>query len=147
MATGAGTKLHGKNGAIYVAFATGVDTYGAKVKLTAKTEWTLNLSRDYVDSTSFGATNKTYLVGLKDIQGTFAGLLDVSGDYQVNAASSDAIYIYLYADDRVSSEILVAKGPGLMDASITASISDAIKTTGNFRAAGAWTVFSDGSLT
>jgi hypothetical protein len=34
-----------------------------------------------------------------------------------------------------------------MDASITSSISDAIKTTGNFRAAGAWTVFSDGSLT
>jgi len=146
MATGAGTKLHGKNGAIYVAFATGVDTYGAKVKLTAKTEWTLNLSRDYVDSTTFGATNKTYLVGLKDIQGTFAGLLDVSGDYQVNAASSDSIYIYLYADDRVSSEILVAKGPGLMDASITASISDAIKTTGNFRASSAWTVFSDGTL-
>jgi len=33
-----------------------------------------------------------------------------------------------------------------MDASITASNTDAIKTTGNFRAAGAWTVFTDGSL-
>jgi hypothetical protein len=142
MATGAGTKLHGKNGAIYLG-----GKKGTGVKVTTKTEWTLNLSRDYVDATVFGDTNKTYLVGLKDIQGTFAGLLDVSGDYQVNAANSDAIDIYLYADDRGSNEILIAYGPGLMDASLTASISDAIKTTGNFRAAGAWTVFSSGSLT
>ena len=142
MATGAGTKLHGKNGAIYLG---GPKNTG--VKVTTKTEWTLNLSRDYVDATVFGDVNKTYLVGLKDIQGTFAGLLDVSGDYQVNAANSDAIYIYLYADDRDTNLTLVAYGPGLMDASITASVTDAIKTTGNFRAAGAWTVFSNGSLT
>jgi len=137
---GSGTKLHGKNGAIYLDGPKGTGT-----KVTNKTEWTLNLSRDYVDATVFGDVNKTYLVGLKDIQGTFAGLLDVSGDYQVNAASSDAINIYLYADDG-ASPVLVAYGPGLMDASITASNTDAIKTTGNFRASGAWTVFSDGTL-
>jgi len=149
MATGAGTKLHGKNGAIWVAFASAPGVYGEKIKLSVKTEWTLNLSRDYVDATVFGDVNKTYLVGLKDIQGTFAGLLDVSGDYQVNAASSDATYIYLYADDGVvtNSTVMIAHGPGLIDASITASNTDAIKTTGNFRAAGAWTVFSSGSLT
>lgn len=139
---GSNTKLHGKNGAIYIG-----GPKGTGVKVTSKTEWTLNLSRDYVDATVFGDVNKTYLVGLKDIQGTFAGLLDVSGDYQVNAASSDAINIYLYADDRTGLEVLIASGPGLMDASITASNTDAIKTTGNFRAAGAWAVFSDGSLT
>jgi hypothetical protein len=147
MATGDGTKLHGKNGAIYLGGAKGAP--GA-VKLSAKTEWTLSLGRDYVDSTTFGATNKTYLVGLKDIQGTFAGLLDVSGDWQVNAANSDALNIYLYADDNpngATSEIMIAHGPGLIDASITASNTDAIKTTGNFRASGNWTVFSSGSLT
>ena len=141
MATGAGTKLHGKNGAIYLG-----GPKGSGVKVTTKTEWTLSLNRDYVESTTFGAVNKTYLVGLKDIQGTFAGLLDVSGDYQVNAASSDAVNIYLYADDRGVADILIACGPGLIDASITASISDAIKTTGNFRASDAWTVFTSGSL-
>lgn len=141
----AGTALHGKNGAIYL--------YGSKtttgVKLVNKTEWTLSLNRDYVDSTVFGDTNKTYLVGLKDVSGTFAGLLHIGaglGDEQVNAADSDIIDIYLYADDRASNEFLVAYGPGLMDASITASNTDAIKTTGNFRAAGAWTVYSAGTL-
>ncbi len=141
MATGAGTKLHGKNGAIYLG-----GPKGSGVKVTNRTEWTLSLTRDYVDATTFGNTNKVYLVGLKDISGTFAGLLDVSGDYLVNAANSDAIDIYLYGDDRTSFEVLVACGPGLIDAAITAANTDAIKASGNFRASANWTVFSNGSL-
>jgi len=137
MAANAGTKLHGKNGAIYLG----------GVKVASKTEWTLNLNRDYVDATVFGDTNKTYLVGLKDIQGQWTGLLDISGDLLVNATDLDTVQIYLYADDRIGHEVMVAYGPGLFDASITASISDAIKASGNFRASGPWTVFSTGSLT
>lgn len=138
MPANAGTKLHGKNGAIYLDAPKGGG--GAK-KVAAKTEWTLNLSRDYVDATVFGDTNKTYLVGLKDIQGTYSGLLDTSGDLLVNASSADSTDIYLYADDG-ASPVLVAYGPGLLDANITASNTDAVRVTGNFRAAGAWTVFS-----
>lgn len=139
----AGTALHGKAGAIYLNGPKGTGT-----KLVNKTEWTLNLNRDYVDSTVFGDVNKTYLVGLKDISGTFAGLLAIAGDAQVNAANSDSISIYLYGDDGTTggSTLLIASGPGLIDAAITASNTDAIKTTGNFRAAGAWAVFSAGSL-
>ena len=134
----AGTALHGKNGAIYLGGPKGTGT-----KMVNKTEWTLNLNRDYVDSTVFGDVNKTYLVGLKDISGTFAGLLAIAGDAQVNAASSDIISVYLYGDDATNggSLLLIASGPGLIDAAITASNTDAIKTTGNFRAAGAWAVF------
>ena len=149
MVAGAGTKLHGKGGAIYIA-----DTGAAKKKVLSRTEWTLNLNRDYVDATTFGNTNKVYLVGLKDISGTYAGLLDVSGDHLVNATDSGSEYIYLYADDDDPTSsgvpgagaILVAYGPGLLDASISASLSDAIKVTGNFRASANWTVFKDGTL-
>jgi hypothetical protein len=139
----AGTALHGKAGAIYLGGGIGTGT-----KLVNKTEWTLNLNRDYVDSTVFGDTNKTYLVGLKDVSGTFAGLLAIAGDAQVNATNSDIVNIYLYGDDGTTggAVLLIASGPGLMDAAITASNTDAIKTTGNFRAAGAWAVFSSGSL-
>jgi hypothetical protein len=139
----AGTALHGKAGAIYLGGGIGTGT-----KLVNKTEWTLNLNRDYVDSTVFGDTNKTYLVGLKDVSGTFAGLLAIAGDAQVNATNSDIVNIYLYGDDGTTggAVLLIASGPGLMDAAITASNTDAIKTTGNFRAAGAWAVFTSGSL-
>lgn len=142
MATGPGLnkKFHGKNGAIYLG-----GPKGTGVKVTSKTEWTLNLNRDYVDATVFGDTNKTYLVGLKDIQGTFAGLLDLSGDFMVNSASSDSVDIYLYGDDTTNA-LLVASGPGYIDAAITASNTDAIKTTGNFRASGAWMVFESNTF-
>jgi len=138
-------KLHGKNGAIYLG-----GPKGTGVKVMAKTEWTLNLNRDYVDATTFGNTNKVYLVGLKDISGTWSGLLDVSGDLLVNSADSGAQQIYLYADDTTNNyttaPILVAYGPGFLDAAMTASNTDAIKASGNFRASDNWTVFSDGTL-
>jgi hypothetical protein len=135
MAANAGTKLHGKHGAIYLG---GMKDSGG-VKVSNRTEWTLNLSRDYVDATVFGDLNKTYLVGLKDISGTYAGLLDTSGDLLVSASDSETINIYLYAEDTSTSGTLVAYGPGLFDASITASNTDAVKVSGNFRASGSWT--------
>lgn len=132
-----GTKLHGKNGAIYI----GGTIAGGGTKVAAKSEWTLNLARDYVDATVFGDVNKTYLVGLKDISGTYAGFFDNSGDLLINATSSDIVQLYLYSDDG-ASPILVGHGPSLMDGNITVSNTDAVRVTGNFRAAGAWTVLS-----
>lgn len=142
MAAGDGVRLHGKNGAIYINGPKGTGT-----RVAVKTEWTLNLSRDFVDATAFGDLNKVYLVGLKDISGAYNGHLDLSGDIGVNAADLDAVPIYLYADGRDSEEFLVAYGPGFLDASITASNADSIRASGNFRASGNWTVFSDGTLT
>ena len=133
-----GTKLHGKNGAIYFTAAKG--ELGSQ-KVANKVEWTLNLNRDYVDATVFGETNKTYLVGLRDVQGTFNGLFDASGDLIVTNTATDSVAIYLYADDRVLPYTrLIAFGVGLVDGSITASITDAVRVTGNFRAAESWTV-------
>lgn len=140
MAANAGTKLHGKNGALYVNGPKGTGT-----KVSAKSQWDLNLARDYVEVTTFGDTNKTYKAGLKDISGSFNGLLDVSGDVMVNNTSIDDVPLYLYADDG-ATPILVASGPALIDSSITASNTDAVRVSGNFRASGNWAVFSDGSL-
>jgi hypothetical protein len=134
-----GTKLHGKNGAIYL----GGPKAGGGVKVAAKTEWTLQRNRDYVDATVFGDVNKTYLAGLPNVQGTFAGFLDTSGDLLLSAAVSDSMTIYLYADDdpaTVTSEILVAHGPGLIDASVNCSNTDGVRITGEFRADGAWVI-------
>lgn len=136
MAANTGTKLHGKNGAIYIG-----GPKGAGIKVATKSEWTLSLGRDYVDATTFGDTNRNYLVGLRDVSGTFAGLMDVSGDLLVNATTSDIVQLYLYADDG-ASPILIGSGPALIDAQINASNADAIRMSGNFRAAGNWAIFT-----
>jgi hypothetical protein len=134
VASNSGTKLHGKRGAIYI---NGDITSG--IKVSNRTAWNLNLNRDYVDATVFGDLNKTYLTGLRDIQGTYEGLLDTSGDLLLEATSQDTILCYLYADDG-SVPVLVAYGPALFDAAVQASNTDAVKVTGNFRASGNWTV-------
>lgn len=146
MAAGAGERMHGKNGAIYINGGKPGGGFGTGTKVAVKTEWTLNLSRDFVDATAFGDRNKVYLVGLKDISGSYNGFLDMSGDVGVNAADLDAVPIYLYADDRDTFEFLVAYGPGFLDASITASNADALRSSGQIRASGNWTVFNAGSL-
>lgn len=132
----AGTKLHGKNGAIYLGGAWNA----GGIKVAVKTEWTMRRNRDYVDATVFGDVNKTYLAGLPNLEGTFAGLLDTSGDILLNASTSDAQQIYLYADD--IAHTLIANGPGLIDGNVTCSSTDAVRFTGEFRASGAWTIFS-----
>jgi len=136
MAANTGTKLHGKNGAIYIDGAK-----GSGIKVATKNEWTLSLGRDYVDATTFGDTNRTYLVGLRDVSGTFSGLMDVSGDILVNATASDIVQLYLYADDG-ASPILIGSGPALVDGQINASNADAIRMSGNFRAAGNWSIWA-----
>ncbi len=123
-----GLKKHGKDGAIHVN----------GVKVAAKAEWSLSLARDTVDVTSFGDTNRTYVVGLRDISGTYAGFLDNSGDTMLTAAGEDAKFIELYSDD--TNNLLVASGSGFIDATINASNTDAVRINGNFRAQGPWTV-------
>jgi len=136
VAANAGTKLHGKDGAIYL----GGPVSGGGTKVSNRTEWSLQRNRDYVDATTFGNTNKTYLAGLPNLQGNYNGLLDVSGDLLFSAAASGAQSLYLYADDGTNggSAILVAHGSGFLDATINSSITDAVKISGEFRASGSW---------
>jgi hypothetical protein len=145
MAGNAGTKIHGKGGAIYVGgtFVSANALPSGGIRLAAKSEWSLQRNRDYVDSTSFGDANKTYLAGLPNVQGNFSGFLDASGDLLLNAATSNAETIYLFADDGTlagGSVIMVAHGPAFMDATVTLSNTDAAKISGEFRASASWTI-------
>lgn len=132
------TKLHGKSGAIYL----GGPVSGGGTKVSAKTEWSIDLSRDYVDATVFGETNKTYLAGLRNFSGNYSGLLDTDGDSMLDATALDAQLIYLYADDGTTGGTvkLVAHGSGFIDGTVQCSNTDAVKISGQFRAQGSWTV-------
>lgn len=134
MAANEGIKLHGKDGAIYLGGT------AAGNKVANKTEWSLQRNRDYVDATTFGNTNKTYLAGLPNIQGNYNGLLDVSGDLLFTASASGAQLIYLYADDGTNGGTprLVAHGSGFLDSTVNCSNTDAVKISGEFRASGNW---------
>lgn len=119
--------IHGKNGAIYVD----------GTKIADKSEWSLNLTREYADITTFRDGNKVYAVGLKDLAGTFSGLYNTAGDLSISKADGEAYTVQVWAEDGVTK---VGEGPAYLDVSVTASVSDAVRVQGNFRAAGEWTV-------
>ncbi len=128
-------KRHGKDGAIYIG-----GTYTTGTKVAGKMEWSLQRNRDYVDVTSFGDTNKTYVAGLPNIQGNYSGFLDLSGDLLFTASASGAQLIYLYADDGTNGGTVapVAHGSGFLDSTVNCSNTDAVKISGEFRASGNW---------
>jgi hypothetical protein len=120
-------KLHGKNGAIYIN--------GTKV--SNKTEWALSMQREYADVTTFRDRNKVSAAGLMAIEGSFSGLLDVTGDAVVTKNDGTPYTVALYAEDPT---YLIATGPAYVDAAVTVSNTDAVRVTGSFKAAGDWTI-------
>ena len=132
----------GLNGSIYISG--GVASGGTRV--AAKTEWTLSTSRDYFDGSAFGDSNKHWFPGLRDAQGTYAGLYDNSGDKLFAAAALGAQLLYLYSDDGTGASsgtvVEVAHGSGFLDATVSCALNDLVKMNGQFRASANWTFSS-----
>lgn len=142
MAANADTRMSGLNGAIAIGGA--LPSPGTLV--AAKTQWNLSLQRDYFDASAFGDSNKQWRPGLRDTQGTYNGLLDMSGDLLFNAAGSGATLLYLYGDSNQGASSVglyeVAHGSGFLDATVDCSLNDMIKINGQFRASANWTMFT-----
>lgn len=142
MAANSDLRAAGINGGIVLGGAIG----GAGTLVAAKTQFTFSNSRDFFDGSAFADTNKRWFAGLRDAQGTYAGLLDLSGDLLVRAAALGAQLIYLYSDTGTGASSLagspyeVAHGSGFLDATVDVSLNDMCKVTGAFRAAANWTI-------
>jgi hypothetical protein len=126
-------RYHGKSSVLYMS-TTGA---GAATTTQSLSGWTLDLSTDKVEVTSFGDSNKTYVQGLKDIKGTISGFLDDAGLALFTAAdSTDGCRLYLYPSS--ASPTVYWYGPAWLDASIAVPVGGANTLSGNFVALGAW---------
>lgn len=124
----------GRTGVVYIAIesATGVATNC--VSLNA---WTINRATDKIEVTAFGDSNKTYVQGLPDVQGTFSGFWnDSETKVFAGAASTTGVKLYLYPDSTAPTKY--AYGTAWLDASIETPVSGAVTISGNFAAAGSW---------
>lgn len=126
-------KYHGRRGMVYIS-SSGTGTASAVLGLTS---WSLDLSQDRVETTEFGDTNKTYVQGLRDLQGSFEGFYnDAETKVFAGAQSSDGVKVYLYPSTDAPSKY--AYGPAWLDVSIETGMSDAVKMSGSFAANGSW---------
>lgn len=140
MAPNADLRAAGLNGAIVIGGAIN----GSGTLVAAKTQFTISNQRDFFDGSAFGDTNKQWYPGLRDAQGTYNGLLDLSGDLLFTAAGLGAQLLYLYADSGEGGSslpgapYLVANGSGFLDATVDINLNDMCKISGQFRASSNW---------
>lgn len=126
-------RYHGRNGVVYMS-TTGT---GTAVNVIALNAWNIDFSTDVVEVTSFGDTNKQYVQGLKDVQGTVSGFWDDTTESLFAAAdSSDGVKVYLYPSSAAAARYFY--GPAWIDASMDTGVADAVKISCNLRANGNW---------
>lgn len=88
-------RFHGRNGRLYVAVAAG----GSASLVAYAKSFTIDNTTDKPDVTAWGDANHTYLAGLPDDKGTFAGFSDIAGDALYTAARDGvARKTYFYPD-------------------------------------------------
>lgn len=129
-------RKHGSKGQIKMDPAGGSTT----VAVADLNAWTLDMARDNVDVTAFGDVNKQYVLGLPDVKGTYGGWW--------NSASSPSLFTVAQGTVPVTLELIPSTdeatfkfaGLAYLDASIECSATGAISLSGNFVAAGAWTL-------
>ena len=126
---------HSKDAVVYID-PTGA---GNATELLGCTEWTLDMSTDTVEVTSFGDANKTYVQGLPDISGTLAGFVrDDETKWFTGQASTAGVKLYLYFTRNTTGRY--AYGTAWLSLSLTNSASGANEISANFVAKGAWKV-------
>ncbi|MFA4972543.1 MAG: hypothetical protein WC683_08000 [bacterium] len=124
---------HGRHGLVYMS-TTGT---GNATSITSLTTWSLDMSRDTVEVTAFGDTNKVYVAGLKDIKGSFEGFWDDTNDNIYDGSdSADGVKLYLYPSSDAITKYWY--GPAWLDMSVETGVGDAVKISANFSANGAW---------
>jgi hypothetical protein len=132
-------RIHGRDGQISIGNASPLSVIGSL------SGWTLSFTRDKVETTSFGDTNKTYLAGLQDVSGTFEGFFDTTYIRALFDAADDADGTSIRITPNTNQPSFYFTGPCWLDLSTSGAVGDAVKVSGTISANGAWTLQVDGS--
>lgn len=108
------------------------------VAIASLNAWKLSLKTEKEDVTTFGATNKVYVPGLKDVSGTFGGFWD-SSDITLFEAADAPTPGLLQLVPNTTEPTFLWEGLAYLDADIDCSGLKVPKVTGTFMAAGPWT--------
>lgn len=126
-------KYPGRNGVIYLA----TTAAGTATTVIALTTWTLDQATDKIEVTAFGDANKTYVQGLKDLKGTFAGFWDdTETKVFTGADSTTGVKLYLYPSSSITTSYFY--GTAWLDASMNTNVNGAVAINGSFAAAASW---------
>jgi hypothetical protein len=125
-------RAHGKRGRVYCAIASG----GTAEPLPFIASWEINQGNDKAEVTAMGDTQKTYVAGMADAQGSFRGFLD-DATAQTYTAAIDGLARkwYLYPD--LTSNTKYWYGEILPDFSASGGVAGANSLSSSWAAASA----------
>lgn len=124
-------KYSGANGLIYMSSTgTGTPTLAGGFRA-----FTIDNSREAIDTTEFGATNKTEIQGFPSSNGTFEGFWATDTTAMRDAANSaDGTNIAVYPSRNAMSRYF--GGPAWVDYSLRTAVDQAVTISGNWRSRG-----------
>jgi hypothetical protein len=97
--------------------------------------WSINAATDKQEVTAFGDGNKTYVSGLPDASGDFAGFYDDS-TVQTYQAATDGLPRKFYLYPNLGTVTQYWYGTILPDFSVSSGVGDAITVSASWNAAG-----------
>jgi hypothetical protein len=120
-----------------VLLATGPTGSTAITQVIGLTNWSLNMESDKVDVTAFGDSNKQYVLGIRDVKGSFNGFWDTTENKPFVASANDnGTFIYLYPDSNIATSYWY--GPAWLDVTIETDVNGSVDISCNFVARGNW---------
>jgi len=125
-------RVHGRFGQMYV----GIATSGAAAEaFPFAKKWTANFATDAQDATAFGDSNKVYVTGLPDAQGTFEGFYDTSTAQAFTAASDGQPRRCYFYPTTPATAGPYWFGTAFFDFSVETDVAGVVTVSGNWRAA------------
>ena len=132
-------KYHGRRGQIEVGAGS------PRTIICSIASWSISFTRDKTDVTSLCNTNKVYLVGLKDVSGSFEGFFDTDDFRALFEAGDSATGTTIRITPSLDAGEWYFDGPAWLDVTVTGSTADAVKVSGTFSANGDWRAILGGS--
>lgn len=122
-------RIAARNGRLYANLTSG----GTAEPIAFLNNWSINFAVDNIDVTAFGDSNKTYVAGLPDAQGSYSGWYDTA-TVQLYTAAADGVArkFYLYPDTNTSTQYFF--GTAVFDMNISAAVDGAVQISGDFSA-------------
>lgn len=123
-------RLSGKNGRVYLAIASG----GTAEPLPFVAKWNIEADTDRTDVTAMGDSNKVYVSGLPDAQGSVSGWYDDSTAQSYTAALDGEVRkMYIYPNHAVTTKYWF--GTGYWDFNVDSDVNGGIAWSATWSAA------------
>jgi hypothetical protein len=112
---------------------------GTPIVIGSLNKWSMAQTRALADVTCFGDLNKVYAAGLPDVKGTVGGFYDKVDRSLFDLAMNPTPVTLTLVPDTLDPTYLWS-GDAYVDASIDVPATGAVTVTGNWSAAGPWTM-------